>query len=228
MPRKSTLDPLTEDQKAQLYDWLLEMPAEKVLERIARPAPDGFGIKTHLTTLRRFKNRRDAENAADILDSAAHLGNIAPGREKAPDETILTELRRHLCERASSPAATDSQVALLASWVNRQQRLTVAIQHVQIARKRLAQNNRRLDLTERAVKVKEKQAEQQTPGNQPRKEDALGPLIRKPEDILARAIRKFRSPNSSESHGSSSETASPLQRNESETPSDPQPENPQP
>jgi hypothetical protein len=203
---RSPLETLTNDQKDQLYDWLLEMPVPKVAEKIALSAPDGFGIKTHITTLQRFKQRRWAEHTADQIEAAAELSNSTighPTHDTTLENGIASALKRHFFERASDPNATDDQLALVARWYHRHEKHKLDVQRVQIARERLAQNNRRLDLHERSVQVREGQlalrreesarrAELLPKANpQKRKEDALGPLIRRPEDIEARADRKF-------------------------------------
>src|SRR5436190_7008680 len=81
----SPLAGLTETQQATLYGWLERMPPDQVLERLAKPAPEGFGIETHRNTLRRFYTRYqnsikdDEELAAEIL------------MEPQPDKTAFTK-----------------------------------------------------------------------------------------------------------------------------------------
>ncbi len=153
----STLETLTDEQRDQLYDWLLEMPVSKVAEKIAQPAPEGFGLKTHITTLRRFKHRRWAEQAADQLEAARlAAANSNHGDDAILDTAIGSTLKRQLFERASAPDATSVDLALLARYVQRNDKLKLDIERVQIARERLAQNNRRLDLLDRAQQVREK------------------------------------------------------------------------
>ena len=153
----NTLDTLSSDQLDQLYDWLLEMPVSKVAEKIAQPAPEGFGLKTHITTLRRFKRRRWAEQAADQLEAARlAAANSNNSDDAILDTAIASTLKRQLFERASAPDATSADLALLARYVQRNDKLKLDIERVQIARERLAQNNRRLDLLDRAQQVREK------------------------------------------------------------------------
>jgi hypothetical protein len=150
----STLDTLTEDQKDQLYDWLLEMPVAKVALKLAQPAPEGFGIKTHNTTLKRFKDRRWAEEAEAQIE-AAKIASARSTDDATLDAAIASTLKRHLFARASSPDATTADLALLARFVHRNEKLKLEVERVQISRERLAQNNRRLDLVDRSVKVRE-------------------------------------------------------------------------
>ncbi|MDB6039795.1 MAG: hypothetical protein JWM99_3636 [Verrucomicrobiales bacterium] len=51
------LSALSAAQQEQLFDWLELYPPKIVLEMVAAPPPDGFGLKTHLTSLRRFHER---------------------------------------------------------------------------------------------------------------------------------------------------------------------------
>jgi hypothetical protein len=157
----NTLATLSSEQLDQLYDWLLEMPVPKVVEKIAQPAPYGFGVQTYITTLQRFKQRRYAELAADQLEAAKIAADTSNNAENDAilDTAIATTLKRQLFARASAPDATNEDLALLARYVQRNEKLKIDIQRVQIARERLAQNNRRLDLHERAQQVREKTLE---------------------------------------------------------------------
>ena len=76
---------LTEDQRAQLHDWILTLGYPKTMERIALPPPDGFGINTHLSCLHRFYQRYAAEQDAEQLREAAQLSLPTPC-ENAPAE----------------------------------------------------------------------------------------------------------------------------------------------
>ena len=51
----SLLARLTADQRTQLLKWLVEYKVADVTRFVAAPPPDGFGIETHTTTLRRIK-----------------------------------------------------------------------------------------------------------------------------------------------------------------------------
>ena len=166
----NTLATLSPDQLDQLYDWLLEMPVAKVVEKLAQPAPYGYGVQTYITTLQRFKQRRYAELAADQLE-AAKIAIAASAQSNNPnncnnahdngedailDHAIATTLKRQLFARASAPDATNADLALLARYVQRNDKIKIDIERVQIARERLAQNNRRLELLERTTVVREK------------------------------------------------------------------------
>ena len=146
----TTLDQLTNEQLDQLYDWLLDMPTKQVVEKVALPAPEGFGIKTHVTTLRRFKDRRWAELAADRIQTATQLAGITTNQHDTLDTGIQVAIKHHMFERASASNITNDQLTLVSRWSHRQEKLKLEIQRVQIARDRCAQNNLRLQLLARS------------------------------------------------------------------------------
>jgi hypothetical protein len=51
MRKDCALSVLSEEQQADLFDWLTTDTYDVVLRRIAQPPPDGFGIKTHINSL---------------------------------------------------------------------------------------------------------------------------------------------------------------------------------
>ena len=73
MPRRSdaALSRLTEEQQADLFDWLTIDSYEVVLKRIAQPPPKGFGIKTHINSLYRFYEQHRAQIRAMDLNRLA-------------------------------------------------------------------------------------------------------------------------------------------------------------
>ena len=83
----NTLATLSLEQLDQVYDWLLEMPVHKVREKLAQPAPYGYGVETYITTLQRFKQRRYAELAADQLEAAKSIAASAQSNNPASGNT---------------------------------------------------------------------------------------------------------------------------------------------
>jgi hypothetical protein len=43
----SVLSQLTDEQRGQVYEWLITLGYTKTLERLAQPSPDGFDLETH-------------------------------------------------------------------------------------------------------------------------------------------------------------------------------------
>ena len=75
MRKDCSLSKLTHEQQADLFDWLSSDTLDSVKQRVAKSPPDGFGIKTHITTLSRFYQQRHAEirdrDRADAIASAS-------------------------------------------------------------------------------------------------------------------------------------------------------------
>jgi hypothetical protein len=59
------LDGLSNDQHDQLLTWLELYPTNEVLQMIAAPPPQGFGIQTHITSLRRFQQHAQVNGKED-------------------------------------------------------------------------------------------------------------------------------------------------------------------
>ncbi|HUS37104.1 MAG TPA: hypothetical protein VM680_17290 [Verrucomicrobiae bacterium] len=81
MRKDCALSKLTDEQQADLFDWLHTDTYESVLKRMAQPVPDGFGIKTHINSLHRFYQQRQAELRA--LD----LANLLPRTQDSGPRT---------------------------------------------------------------------------------------------------------------------------------------------
>src|SRR3954462_14367721 len=94
MRSDAALSKLNEDQQADLFDWLTTDTYDVVLKRIAQPPPDGFGIKTHLNSLYRFYEQRQA--AIRAYDLAVLAQNAGPRivRLLSPQLSIQYSLRR--------------------------------------------------------------------------------------------------------------------------------------
>src|SRR5688572_1021204 len=55
MPKESELRKLSEEQKATVLGWIDEgTTLREIIERMAKPGPEGFGIRTNLGTLSRM------------------------------------------------------------------------------------------------------------------------------------------------------------------------------
>src|ERR1051325_872463 len=93
MRSDAALSKLTGEQQADLFDWLTTDTYDVVLKRIVQPPPVGFGIKTHINSLYRFYEQRQAAFRAHDL-AALTIG-------KREGESPL--------EPTSSPAAASNK-----------------------------------------------------------------------------------------------------------------------
>ena len=50
----SRLFHLSEENQAQVYDWIITFGYHKTKDRLAEPPPVGFGLATHINSLQRF------------------------------------------------------------------------------------------------------------------------------------------------------------------------------
>ena len=82
------LNTLTAAQQEQLFDWAELLPNKTVLERVALPAPEGFGLKMHLTTLRRFHRAARVRLQKELTDSS----NESSAETPASDPAVLDQI----------------------------------------------------------------------------------------------------------------------------------------
>ena len=136
-PNPSPLADLSTEQQEQLLAWLELHPMREVLEKVAAPAPDGFGIKTYPTTLRRFVARHRAttsnensELATELLKSLERSTNI--------DSATSHSVRQIAFELSNSPGISAKQFKTLSRWVLKVRDQEQAEQHLALARERLA------------------------------------------------------------------------------------------
>jgi hypothetical protein len=83
MPKQSSiLDSLSPEAQEKIIGWLEIDSARLVAERISQPAPEGFGLHTHVTTLRRFllcsPSRRDPPGTVGKF--SPRIAQMKPGR----------------------------------------------------------------------------------------------------------------------------------------------------
>jgi hypothetical protein len=102
MRSDAALSKLTDEQQADLFDWLTTGTYDVVLKRIAQPPPEGFGIKTHINSLYRFYEQRQA--AIRAQDLAA----------------LSTQERRGTAPRAPLPSSPQSSALSPQSFENTQ------------------------------------------------------------------------------------------------------------
>jgi hypothetical protein len=122
MPKaRSVLEDLSETQQEQLIHWLECHPTRTVVEMVAKPPPDGFGLQTHVTTLRRFYARYQASLSAEELELAKLIGSASGGApiQNATD-ALLSEWAFQI---ATNPQRTNGAFKALCRWAlkNREQ-----------------------------------------------------------------------------------------------------------
>jgi hypothetical protein len=134
------LDQLSPEQQEQLIDWIESFTAKEVLEKVAAPEPEGFGIKTHATSLRRFYDKWHASQKTEDLQSAFHQleGTDDPMLSKG----ISSALTRQAFRTVTGPKRAQMTLDQATKWI-------ITMEKQQLREKELELAKRRLDLEEK-------------------------------------------------------------------------------
>jgi hypothetical protein len=132
------LSSLSAAQQEQLFDWLELNPARTVLELVAAPPPEGFGLRMHLTTLRRVhraaRTRFHANLAATELELIPPLGSVP----SPLDQEAVAGLREFAVELATVQQRDPLHFATVSRWVLRLEQNAQRERQLKIAENRLA------------------------------------------------------------------------------------------
>ena len=155
----SALAQLTEEQQAQVYDWLQTLGYTESIKKIAEPAPDGFGLKTYRASLHRFYVRYTAELKNEHGQDAVELtGNPEPGPALV---TATQDATRHIAfQIATSPHNTET-FKHLSEWLTKQEYLALAREQLQVSRERLALEREKAELNAARLALKYQMALQE-------------------------------------------------------------------
>ncbi|HYE30777.1 MAG TPA: hypothetical protein VEH27_05075 [Methylomirabilota bacterium] len=134
------LNNLTPEQQEQLFDWLETLPLRRVLEMVAADPPDGFGLKTHLTTLRRFHLRARARFHQQLTEDLPELGQATP----ANDDLIFASLQRAAAE-LSTNQLTPGRFTAAARWALRLREMQQREREMALMERRLALETRKFE-----------------------------------------------------------------------------------
>ena len=141
----SSLSDLTEDQQAQIYDWLQTLGYTGTIEKLAQPEPDGFTLKTHRASLHRFFVRYSmALKERDVADASAltsETKSSAPALQSGAEEAL-----HHAAFQLSTAPLDPESFNHVSRWLIRQKTLEQKARHIQIAENQLALARDRLAL----------------------------------------------------------------------------------
>ena len=138
----SILFQLTEEQQAQIYDWIVLIGYEKTKDRLAEPPPTGFDIKTHLCSLRRFYVRYSQTVQQEDLELASPPPAGPPTAIAAATENAI----HHAAFQLSAAPPDPDTFNQLSRWLNKQKAHEQKAEYIQIARDNLAVARERLAL----------------------------------------------------------------------------------
>jgi hypothetical protein len=177
---------LSEEEREQIAEWLKTDTYETVLERIAKPRPDGFDTHASIKVLQTLRERAAlaealSEHAEERL-AVDDLLALLNGEPVAWHEATL-----HLAQKAAFKLSLQDQSAtMLLNLV----RIANNPFHRQLAQEKLDLQKRALALREtRFANIEQARAAQSQPEQQ--QEDDLGPFARNLDEIEIRAFRKF-------------------------------------
>ena len=142
MPKTGILDRLNQQQREQLLTWLEIHPKKEVLERLAAPPPEGFGLRTHYASLRRFEQQACLDTRADDLRLAQALGHSPDDLHllKHGAAASLARAALHWCA-SLDPLRVSAGAKVLAALNRddfRAQHLALLQQRLDLDRQRLA------------------------------------------------------------------------------------------
>jgi hypothetical protein len=112
----SPLAELSKEDHATLITWLERNPVKDVINMVARPKPEGFGIKTHITTLRRFYARYEQQQRQEDYELAKELSKTPPLEAAAIREATIVTLQKRAFDMAITPNAKLGQFKALTKW----------------------------------------------------------------------------------------------------------------
>jgi hypothetical protein len=149
-PPQSLYAKLTEDQRAQLYDWILTLGYVKTKDRIALAKPEGFGISTHLSCLHRFFKRYQQKLRTEDIVAAKE------NRSSPEDTSILVfdaeQSVQHAAQHLASSPMDSDQFRDVSRWLAthkdhelKRDYYQLAAQQLALARERLAFDRERYE-----------------------------------------------------------------------------------
>lgn len=110
------LDTLSDEQQEQLLTWLDLLPVKEVLEKVAAPPPEGFGIRTHVTSLRRFQQRAQLNFRPQDLALARGSKLTAEQRSELID-AASDALAQQSFQLATTRRLTSRTLGAVARWL---------------------------------------------------------------------------------------------------------------
>jgi hypothetical protein len=141
----SFLGQLTYDQRTQLFKWLLEYSVPDVLRLVAAAPPNGFGIQTHKTTLRRIKGiiRSHEANVSYENSSASAELLTETIRDNRPQfAPLISELLLQKAFDAASDTRQTHELKDLISSAIKLRELDLKVQRLQLLRERTPRRTR--------------------------------------------------------------------------------------
>ena len=147
MSRPGILDSLSADQLDDLIGWMDDpsIKMQMILERVAAPPPEGFGIKTHVTSLRRLYRRQKLRQAQEDL-ALARMGHLNADELAQIRRSAAAALTRLAFETASGHAPGAAQLTAAMKWLESLQERELKLEQMELRRRQLAHEQRKLQM----------------------------------------------------------------------------------
>ena len=142
MPKIGILDQLTDSQQAQLITWLETMSLTEVLEKLNAAPPEGFGIRTYMTSLRRFQARINREQRAELLEQQPAAATEADRMLRSAQDQLL----QHVLHLVTTSNSSSSAIGAVAKIIARQQDYGLRLQELELRQRALKLAEERLQL----------------------------------------------------------------------------------
>jgi hypothetical protein len=149
----SVLAQLTQEQLATLYDWILASGSFlDAQSRALKPAPNGFGLHIHITTLRRFYQTYTAWLREQERVDAAECNSVELITE------AQQELARSIHSLAHSPANV-SHLKVVTAFLNSQRDVALKEGFLQLAQQQAEFTRQKLELERQRIAEQRRQWE---------------------------------------------------------------------
>ena len=151
MPKIGILDQLTDSQQAQLLAWLETMSLTEVLEKLNAAPPEGFGIRTYMTSLRRFQARINREQRAEMLEQQPAAAAAADRMLRAAQDQLL----QHVLHLVTTSNSSSAAIGAAAKIIAQQQDYALSVQELELRQRalKLAEDRLQLDRQSTAAQL---------------------------------------------------------------------------
>jgi hypothetical protein len=145
MSRIGILDSLEREQKDLLVTWIETLPIKLVLEKVASPPPEGFNIRTHITSLRRFYQRERNAHTRENIDFARGACMSANDAEVIR-EAAVAALTHHAFEVATTPGFGEYEMSRAMRWLTALQQQEIKLEQLRLRREKLLLEKHKLQI----------------------------------------------------------------------------------
>ena len=145
MSRIGILESLEREQKDLLVTWIETLPIKVVLDKVAAPPPEGFNIRTHITSLRRFYQRERNAHTRENIDFARGAC-MSSNDAEVIREAAIAALTHHAFEVATTPGFSECELSRAARWLATLQQHELKLEQLQLCRDKLLLEKQRLQI----------------------------------------------------------------------------------